>query len=86
MVVTSILVFFRRIEIPGCDQQCDSGLLQVTGIAFPIVAAALFILTGVLQLLLPGKERWWIPATGIGLTLIAMLIANQISNVALRIS
>lgn len=77
------LVYFKRIYIPHCDLQCDFGLLDVTGNIFAVFAVLMFVLVGVLQVVLPGPSRWWLPVSGVVLTLVGAFIANYVSEVAL---
>lgn len=76
-------VYFRRISIPHCDLQCDFALLDLTGNLFAVLALCLFALVGVLQTVLPGPSRWWLPSLGIVLTLLGAFTANAVSDAAL---
>jgi hypothetical protein len=86
-IVASALVFFRRISIPHCGQQCDFQTLDVSGNLFFWFCVVLVTLTGVLVFTL---RRWrWVwtaPVGGIVLTLAGWAIANRISDVALQFS
>ena len=82
VVVSSFLVWFRAIEIPGCDQSCDFGLLNATSIIYALIAVAVLILTAVLTYRQP--ERWWLPLVGTALTLAVCYGANLVSDAALQ--
>ena len=84
--VTGVLiavVYFMRIAVPRCDQQCDFELLDAAGNVFAAFAVLLFIAVGALRMLLPGPSRWWMPAGGIALTIVGAAIAVHVSQIAL---
>lgn len=76
-------VYFRRVEIPHCDLACDFQMLEVTSTAFTALAVGTFIIVAIVQLVIPGPPRWWLPGIGIVVTVIGSLIANRMSDIAL---
>jgi hypothetical protein len=80
-------VYFKRISIPRCDQQCDFGLLDATGHIYAVFALVLFLLVGALQFALPARTTtgWWLPLVGIILTIGGAVAASYVSEVALLI-
>lgn len=85
-VVAVTLVYFTRLSIPPCGTDCDFSLLEMTWIAYAIVALGLFVGIGILQMLLPGTSRWWVPAIGIALTVGAAFVAIHVSEIALHLA
>lgn len=83
MAISIVMVYFKRIGAPRCDLHCDFVLLDMTSHVFAIFSVIVFIAVGVLQVLLPGEPKWWLPIVGIALTVGGALVANYVSDIAM---
>jgi len=85
--VTFWLTWFRSIEIPHCDLQCDFELLGSSIHVYTWIAGGLALVSALAIVLLRGRPRvWWIPVAGIGMTLVAFFVTGSVINKALLFS
>lgn len=75
----------QSLSVSGCGYGCNYELLTASYDAFIWVAIGAFLasLVGVVLLSSRGKESWWVPLVGLGLTVIVgifTLVAMQIAT------
>ncbi|MEU4014031.1 hypothetical protein AB0E56_02080 [Microbacterium sp. NPDC028030] len=85
-VVSALFVLARTLEIAGCSGQCEYPTLETVTRGFWMTDLIVFALTTVAYLFTRSRLRsaWILPAAGITITLIALLITNLVMNGALN--
>ncbi|GGM35581.1 hypothetical protein [Microbacterium saperdae] len=86
-VVSALVVLARTLEIAGCSNQCDYPTPETITRGFWITDLIVFILTTSAYFFTRSRLRlaWLLPAAGITITLIALLITNLVMNSAMRL-
>jgi len=83
--VATFFVWFRAISTPHCAPNCDFALLYNSTITFAWVAFTLVTAVAVALVLARSRpSQWMFPIAGMVLTLIGALVANYLSDIALR--
>ena len=78
-------MWFRAISAPHCAPSCDYALLYNSTITFAWVAFTLVTAVAVaLVLARSRRSQWMFPVAGVVLTLIGAVVANHLSDIALR--
>ncbi|MFC4138484.1 MULTISPECIES: hypothetical protein [unclassified Microbacterium] len=73
--------------IAGCGDQCNFSVLEVATRAFWITSVLVFIAATVSYFILKSRfaRAWLLPAAGITITLITLIITNAIMGEALSV-
>ncbi|MGN8552899.1 UNVERIFIED_CONTAM: hypothetical protein OHV15_09965 [Microbacterium sp. SLM126] len=85
-VVAIFLVWFQSMSSAGCDNECDYQLFYWSAVAFVGFTALTFVTTSLSVLIGRRRRRIWIaPVVGLGLTLVAALIAYRLGSIGLGV-
>ena len=84
-VITALVVLARTLEVAGCSDRCDYPTLEAVTYGFWWTDVAIFVVTAATYAFARSRLRysWIIPASGMALTLIALVVANLTMNQAL---
>lgn len=85
--VSALVVLARTLEIAGCSDQCDYLTLETVTRGFWMSALIVFIVTTGAYFFTRSRLRlaWLLPAAGITITLIALLVTNLVMDGALNV-
>ncbi|EYT60931.1 hypothetical protein [Microbacterium sp. UCD-TDU] len=85
--VSALVILARTLEIAGCSDQCDYPTLETVTRGFWMSALIIFIVTTGAYFFTRSRLRlaWLLPAAGITITLIALLVTNLVMNGALNV-
>lgn len=76
-VIMYYVIVMQSMSVAGCGNSCNYALLTVAYDAYLWVAAISFLasLVGVTILSSRGRDSWWAPMVGLGLTVLAGVFA-----------
>lgn len=77
-IAGAVIVLSRALGVAGCEGRCNYPVLETSTQGFWIVDAIILVLTAGTYFLMRSRLRlaWTVPAAGLILTLVALLMAN----------